>query len=84
VNLDDLLEALAGAPNLPGAVCVGEHEIFDETEDPGIIDLAIRACHHCPALLACRSWYESLPPTKRPPGVTAGQLNHPKKPGKAA
>jgi hypothetical protein len=52
--LDDLLDALAGAPRLPGAACVGESELFDETDDPSAIDLAVRICHGCPALFACR------------------------------
>jgi WhiB family redox-sensing transcriptional regulator len=83
-TFDDLLDSLAGAPRLSGAACVGEYDLFDprDPSDPDREDIeaeAIAICHACPALFACRAWYDSLPPIKRPFGVTAGQLNAPKR-----
>jgi hypothetical protein len=89
VNLDNLLDALAAAPNLSGAACRGRHELFDprDLSDPDRQDIeaeALALCRGCPALLACRRWYDSLPPGKRPIGVVAGQINAPKRSKEAA
>ena len=72
-----IASALAAAPRLPGARCVGDWSIFDETDNPEIVEYAKNQCQACPALAECRSWFESLKPSKRPPGTVAGQLVHP-------
>ncbi len=72
----ELLSALAATPDLPGAACVREREVFDACLERGagyrLYPLAIRVCAKCPALAACRAWVSTLPPGKRPYGVTAG------------
>ncbi|GAB4671358.1 hypothetical protein MOKP101_38780 [Mycobacterium avium subsp. hominissuis] len=57
----DLLDAVRGAPNLQGALCVGRAELFDAVEDPGAVDVCISICLECPAYAACRAWAASLP-----------------------
>lgn len=72
----------AAAPRLDGAACLGMWEAFDpadtgETEQD--VDYrhrtAMGICARCPALSACRTWVDSLPPRQRPGGVTAGRIN---------
>ncbi|BCO35501.1 hypothetical protein BMW24_022985 [Mycobacterium heckeshornense] len=74
MRLDDLLAPLRGVPLLPGASCVGRHELFDQT-DPVAVEYAIHTCRSCPALAACRSWFDALPAGERPVGVVAGTVN---------
>ena len=82
----DLIAALAGAPRLPGAACVGRAALFDPPE-PGEapdaaqqrINTALALCNNCPALARCAEWRGGLPPRDRPVGVVAGRLNIPKK-----
>jgi WhiB family redox-sensing transcriptional regulator len=96
-NFDTLLAAIAGAPALHGARCRGKGHLFDSAEpheNPDIVEQrhnqAIGLCHHCPALGRCESWVLSLKPSRRPPGIVAGQVwenGRPKSkssPGKAA
>lgn len=78
-NLDGLLGALMGAPHLPGARCVGRHQLFDppgDHEPPERVTerhtAATHLCRNCPALASCEQWVDSLPRTRRPPGVTGG------------
>jgi hypothetical protein len=73
--LQELLGALAGIPPLPGALCRGQWNLFDEANDPGAIEAATRTCELCPALDRCRQWVNGLPPRNRPTGVVAGQLH---------
>lgn len=80
-TLTDLLAALAGAPPLPGARCVGHHRLFDPAhmgEDISQVErrhrIAAETCRVCPALAACGAWLESLPTRDRPPGVIAGTI----------
>jgi hypothetical protein len=75
--LADLLDAIAAAPDLTGAACRAHPEVFSVTMGkgagrPGIYERAIHVCTSCPVLTACTAWVESLPPSQRPPGVTAG------------
>ncbi|MDI3314491.1 MAG: hypothetical protein QJR12_09480 [Mycobacterium sp.] len=77
MRLDDLLAPLRSVPLLPGARCVGRHELFDETDDPAAVEYALNTCRSCPALAACRSWFDALPAGERPAGVTAGRLHRP-------
>lgn len=77
-----LSESLAGVPRLPGAACAGRWDVFDPARDgEDVEDLkfrhsaAQRICvTECPCLADCRSWVESLKPSKRPVGVIAGEV----------
>lgn len=90
--LELLAEMLRGTKRLPGAVCPDWTHVFAATalerderlredEDARVmreyaITTAQRLCRSCPALAACRSWVQSLPPPQRPPGVVAGQVHN--------
>jgi WhiB family redox-sensing transcriptional regulator len=70
-----------GIPRLPGARCRGRHELFDPPL-PGPPEPiwrrqaeALAECRRCPALAACRAWFDELPPRRRPEGVIAGQIH---------
>jgi hypothetical protein len=72
---DNLLSALGGAPNLRGAACRDQSQIFDVTDDPGLIESSKTICRTaCPALTACRRWVDSLP-AGSVNGVVAGELH---------
>lgn len=84
MNFTDLLSSLAGSPSLPGARCRGRHHIFDPAalgENPDTVAArhaqALGLCSRCPSLTRCAEWLESLPPKRRPLGVTAGQIHTP-------
>ena len=79
-----LSAALAGIPELPGARCRGRWSVWDETDNPEIIEYAKNQCQACPALAECKEWFESLKASKRPIGTVAGQLVHQLKKGVAA
>lgn len=77
-----LFDALGVIPSLPGAQCAGQHRLFDEArpgEDEDVVDQrhaeALGLCARCPALDRCLTWLLDLPPSRRPTGVIAGQLN---------
>ena len=70
-SVETFLGALAGIPRLPGALCRGQWELFDDAELP---DEALTLCRRCPALAACSAWFEGLPPRRRPQGVIAGRV----------
>ena len=71
-----LIDTLRGAPHLPGALCVGRWQMFDETDDPVITERAIELCLQGAQFSArCRNWVDSLPPSRRPAGVVAGRVN---------
>lgn len=73
-------------PELPGARCRNHRALFDATCTPGGDEdtqlVALREarteaqaiCAACPALAKCRAWVESLPQSRRPGGVVAGEL----------
>jgi len=79
--------SLLNTPLLPGARCRGRHHLFDEpasSELPESVDArqfqAVGLClSSCEALGACREWFDSLPPSQKPPGVVAGFVNNPPK-----
>ncbi|HPX38596.1 MAG TPA: hypothetical protein PLH92_17215 [Mycobacterium sp.] len=80
---EGLLDALAAAPVFPGAKCRGKPHLFDEAgpdEPPEVVQArqgqALGLCHRCPSLTRCETWFNSLPPRKRPGGVIAGQVHH--------
>ena len=84
-----LLDAVGLAPSLPGANCRGRHALFDDGatgEHPDDVNQrhaeAIGLCACCPALDRCADWYDGLPPTRRPAGVIAGQVNRAKPVGR--
>jgi len=87
-----MLAALLGAlhaPELAGAACVGRARLFDPpAEREPAADVAFRhrqalaLCRVCPALDRCRAWLDSLPPSRRPSGVIAGQVTEPRRPGR--
>ncbi len=77
-----LIDTLRGAPHLPGALCVGRWQMFDEADDPVITEAAVELCNACPVLDRCRDWVDSLPARRRPAGVIAGRVNP--RPRKAA
>lgn len=88
--MTDLMRALAGTPALPGARCRGRHHLFDPAETGEPADTAaarhqqaIRLCQGCTALASCAEWVDALPPSKRPAGVTAGRIRHPRRRGTA-
>jgi WhiB family transcriptional regulator, redox-sensing transcriptional regulator len=76
--------ALAHIPNLTGAACAGRWELFDLQPFPRA-DRAMREaqaltlCAHCPALLECKRWLDSMPPSVQPYGVIAGRVHRPAK-----
>jgi WhiB family redox-sensing transcriptional regulator len=78
MNLEDLLGSLAGTPSLPGAKCKGKSHIWDQYDCPESIEYALGHCAACPALDACEAYFDSLRPSQRPVGVTAGRVNLPR------
>lgn len=75
----DLLRDLTATPDLQGAACVDQLDVFDACLERGAAaraayPRAIRVCAGCPALRACSDWVESLPMRRRPIGVTAGRV----------
>lgn len=79
--LPDLLAALAAAPDLKGAMCVGKWKLFDPacrgegTEKAAERHaVALELCARCPALARCREYVDSLKPSQRPRGVVAGRV----------
>jgi len=79
VFADLLAELEATVPRLPGAACVGHHELFDllpaGTRNPDYWEqtaAALQLCRGCPALQACKQWLVSLASAARPSGVVAG------------
>jgi hypothetical protein len=73
-------------PYLDGALCVDSERRSGlpttawDGNDPVLRELAVKTCRRCPALNACRQWYNSLPrgspfrPSEaRPKGVIAGR-----------
>jgi hypothetical protein len=75
----DLLGAVLDAPRLPSPqLCRGKSELFDDYEDPEVVEYCQSRCQSCPALAACGQWLDSLPKSKRPFGVIAGTVRIPR------
>ncbi len=75
-----LATVLAGVPRLTDPACRGQAWLFDPAdpaEDRAEAEYrhhrALALCRTCPALTACSTWISTLPATKRPAGVIAGQ-----------
>jgi hypothetical protein len=49
---DQLVSALRGIPPLPGALCRGHWQMFDDADDPVVTEAAIDRC---------RQWADSQP-----------------------
>lgn len=90
MNLETLFAALNAAPDLRGALCAkgNRWRLFDpaaQGERPEVVaerhQRAIGLCKHCPALGPCGVWFDSLPKSKRPRGITAARPN-PMPPGR--
>lgn len=58
--LAGILGAIGAGPDLAGARCIGQWELFDQTDDPGMTDRARSLCAQCPVLARCRSWSATL------------------------
>lgn len=70
-TLADLLDALRGAPRLPGALCRGQSDLFDAADHDQLIE-AVQTCQRCPALTACHEWAVTLR-DNHVSGVVAGR-----------
>lgn len=44
----DLAAALTAIPDLHGARCKGNWEVFDDTDHPEIVEYALHQCANCP------------------------------------
>ena len=83
-NFESLLAALSSMPRLDGR-CVGRWELWDVYDDPAITEYTVNQCLSCPALEACRTYFDAMPKRKRPPGVIGAKINRPpeaRKPGR--
>src|ERR1700758_2741069 len=72
-----LAAALADAPDLRGAACVGHARLFDvDGNHAHDYSEAIAICHQCPVLTDCEQWLERLGPRsrRRPSAIVAGLL----------
>jgi hypothetical protein len=83
----DLFAAIAAAPRLPGAACVGKHAIFDlrdadAPDRPEAEAEALTLCAACPALTACQAHFDGLPDRLRPTGIVGGVVRRPAAPGR--
>jgi hypothetical protein len=76
-QLAGILEAIAGAPALDRGLCIGQWDLFDNTEDPAAVDQAIELCGQCSVRTRCAEYVASLPPRRRPVGVVAGIVRPP-------
>lgn len=78
---EGIASALAGLPDLRGAMCVGRWDLFDADQDDAddrawAIERAVEICQTCPVLAACIVYVDGLKPSQRPPGVVAGRTQH--------
>ena len=73
-----LFAALDGIPDLPGAVCRGHDELFDDYDDPDATEYCVSMYKRCPALASCAHWFDSLPAPQGPFGVVAGKVRRPR------
>lgn len=79
------LFAAIGTPALPGARCRGRSHLFDAGRKGERAESvaqrhaqAVQLCSGCPSLDRCRTWVDSLKPSRRPTGVVAGQVIEPR------
>lgn len=68
--------ALRDTASLPGAACKSRGDLFT-SEHPDDQAAAVEICRGCPELAACREWVASLPRSRIPAAVIAGQLHQP-------
>ncbi|WP_052915676.1 hypothetical protein [Mycobacterium haemophilum] len=77
----DLFALFRDVPNLDGALCKDNADIWDAAESRDDaqdtaerIAFAVSACRCCPVLHICRAWAASLPPDAIA-GVVAGEVH---------
>jgi len=71
--LAGLLGAISAAPDLRHGLCVSNWDLWDQTEDAGIVDHCVRQCLRCPALAQCREWSSQFS-NRELSGVVAGRV----------
>ncbi len=70
----DLGAAIGVVPHLDGP-CKGNATAFDADGSAEQIAFSVECClQFCGCLPECRRWLDSLPASKRPVGVVAGEL----------
>lgn len=67
-----MIAVLRGSADLAGASCAGDSRFTSDAESD--IAVAVTVCGSCPVIDTCRSWVDSLPPSRRPSGVVAGMV----------
>jgi hypothetical protein len=75
--LDGIIEAIGAALALERGLCVGQWDLFDSTDDPAAVDLALSLCDQCKVRARCAEYVASLSPRNRPIGVIAGTVRKP-------
>jgi hypothetical protein len=83
-TLDDLAADLAEIPPLRGARRKGRSDVWDEHDNPELVEFALNQCRSCAAQTDCERWFLGLRPGQRPTGVVAGRVNRPRQPRKRA
>jgi hypothetical protein len=66
-------EVLHGVPLLPRAACRAYPPALFDGTTPDDVTAAIRICHGCRDIRACREWIAIVPQSRRPFGVVAGK-----------
>lgn len=69
--LASLLSAIGSGPNLERGLCVGQWDLWDAADDPGLADHAASLCLQCPVLVECGEWAAGLT-NRELSGVVAG------------
>lgn len=73
IQLDNLAEAIGGAPDLKGARCKGS-TLWDITDDPAIVEYTTTKClTSCAARALCESYADEIGHRKLS-GVWAGKV----------
>jgi WhiB family transcriptional regulator, redox-sensing transcriptional regulator len=83
-TLEDIYADLAAIPPLRGARCKRRSDVWDEHDDPELVEFALNQCRSCVAQTDCERWFLGLRPGQRPHGVIAGRVNRPPRPRKRA
>jgi hypothetical protein len=58
--------------------CIGHSNLFDSTADYDDQQVAKALCRRCRCLPECRQWLDGLPPSRKPDGIVAGIMVHPR------
>src|SRR5262249_40932129 len=73
LSMQDFLAELEAIPKLDGARCKSKSDLWDETEDPEIVEYTKSHCLACPSLIPCRNWAATQ---TRLHGVVAGEIRY--------